>query len=354
MALKILNQILRYLRFRRKVLFSQATALYMRGQSLTKRILLNLGKREISKGKAQIILDPVHKGWVMEKMARMIVDYWPTCDKPSFFHVPRSGFELTHWMHFMNVPLEYLKYSTGIHTVQVTHVDSPEKLNYLEQLIKLGAVPVFMSKQHSTQVSKQIEGKFNSHVILPGSDVTLISNRKKILISSNYYPDGRKNENFLVNLAKEIRMDGYHFTFIGKSWEEVAKFLVDAGAQVELLSPQDLDHPSYETQLGILKGADCYLYLGFDEGSLGALDAYLSGTPMLISKQGFHMEFKPRTDVVLFEDFAEFKKAFIRITQRNQISSSELLKWSWYSFSSRYEQLWNFLIDERRNSLKRG
>ncbi len=350
MAQKILNRLLRYFRFKRKIILSRAVSLYLPSQTLLMRLSNNSGNQKTPVQSVQIILDPVHQGWVLEKIAKKIVDYWPKTNKPIISNLPKSSFELTHWMHYMNVPPEYLKYSKSIHTVQVTHVDSQLKLNYLEKLVKLGAIPIFMSQQHSEQVSGQIHDKFESHVILPGSDVALFSNRIRILISSNFYPDGRKNENFLINLAKEVRLDGFHFTIIGKSWGRVAKFLIEAGAQVKLFSPQDLDYPSYEAQLGILKGVDCYLYLGFDEGSLGSLDAYLSGTPMIISKQGFHLEFKSRPDIVLFENFADFKKAFTRISPRNQISPSELSKWSWYSFSSSYEQLWNQLIHKRRNS----
>ena len=349
-ALEILNRLLRYFRFKRKIILSRAISFYLLSQSLLMRLSRISGNQKTSGEKIQIVLDPVHQGWVVEKIARKIVDYWPNTKKPSISNLPKSGFELTHWMHYMNVPPEYLKYSKSINTVQVTHVDSQLKLNYLEELIKLGAIPIFMSQQHSEQVSEQIGDKFESHVILPGSDVTLFSNRIRILISSNFYPDGRKNENFLINLAKEIQLDGFHFTFIGKSWGSVAKFLVEAGAQVKIFSPQDLEYPSYEAQLGIVKGVDCYLYLGFDEGSLGALDAYLSGTPMIISKQGFHLEFDQRADVVLFENFEEFKMAFTKIAPRNQISSHELSKWSWYSLSSSYEQFWNELIYKRRNS----
>ncbi len=350
MTPEYLNKLLRHFQFKRKIIFSRISSFYLLSQILLLKLTSKTVSPKSSKKRIQIILDSVHQGWVLEKLAKRIVDYWPEMDAPIISSLPKSHFELTHWMHYMNAPIDYLKYSRNIHTVQVTHVDSQSKLNHLEQLIKLGAIPVFMSKQHAEQVSEQLTVDFERHVILPGSDVALLSGRKRILISSNFYPDGRKNENFLINLAKETRLDHFHFTIIGKSWEGVAKFLVEAGAHVNLLRPQDLHYPSYTTQLGILKGVDCYLYLGFDEGSLGALDAYLSGIPMIISKQGFHLEFESRENIVLFENFAEFKEAFMGLTSRTQIENSELSKWSWYSFASSYEKFWNqILLNQRKN-----
>ena len=347
--LKSLNRLFRYIRFRQKIALSQAIRLYISCRSGLMELPFNPMVETNKNRSVQVILDPVHKGWIVEKLAHKIVDYWPKSPKPKIHYVPRSGFEITHWMHYMNAPIKYLKNSKSLHTIQVTHVDSQIKLEHLKKLIKLGAIPIFMSNQHSLQVSKMINTKYNSAVILPGSDVTLILNRIKILISSNYYPDGRKNEKFLVDLARETRLDKYHFTFIGKSWDSTAKILINAGAQINLLSPNQLGYPSYETQLGILRGMDCYLYLGFDEGSLGALDAYLSGTPMIISKQGFHMEFVHRDDVTLFENFQEFKEAILGLSRREQLSSIELSRWSWYSFASRYQQLWNSLLHNEEN-----
>ncbi len=300
----------------------------------------------------QIVLDPIHRGWVIEKLANKIIEYWPNSEQPSLTYFPKLAPVVTHWMHFMNVPVKFLEISKGIHTIQVTHIDSSEKLQHLKTLIEAGAIPVFMSKEHAKQISNKISFPFKKFSILPGSDVANYGDRKRILISSNYYPDGRKNENLLINLAEENKLDCFHFTFIGKSWDKIANYLAASGAEVEIFSPNDPNYPSYEMQLEILRSVDCYLYLGFDEGSLGALDAYLLGTPMIISKQGFHLEFATRRNILLFQNYEDFKKKFLTIAKRIPNSPEENHNWSWYCYTERYKQMWDMLISEKNTTKK--
>lgn len=350
---KILKHISRKLKFRYKFFISQLSRTYIK-LLLTSRILRG---KSVNKQKVlaniQIVIDPIHKGWVIEKLAHKIIEFWPNFKPPSLTYFPRLAPQVTHWMHFMNVPVNFLEISKGIHTVQVTHVDSSEKLQYLEKLIRAGAIPVFMSKQHAKLISNKIDFPFKNYSILPGSDIANHGDRKRILISSNYYPDGRKNESLLINLAKEFRLDSFHFTFIGKSWDKIAELLVESGAEVRIFSPKDPNYPPYEMQLEILRGVDCYLYLGFDEGSLGALDAYLLGTPMIISKQGFHLEFATRSNILLFQNYEEFKMKLLTIDKRNPISPEEDHNWSWYSYTERYQQMWDSLISEEKTTKKR-
>lgn len=342
----------RKIRFKYKFLLSQLS----RGYVLLLLSLINpkskLGKKQNVSPKFQIVLDPIHRGWVIEKLANKIIDFWPNSEPPNLTYFPKRAPIVTHWMHFMNVSVKFLEISQGIHTIQVTHVDSSEKLQHLEKLIEAGAIPIFMSKQHAKQISNKIKNPFRKFSILPGSDVANHGDRKRVLISSNYYPDGRKNENLLINLAEENKLDYFHFTFIGKSWDDIAKYLVASGAEVEIYSPNDPNCPSYEMQLEILRGVDCFLYLGFDEGSLGALDAYLLGTPMIISKQGFHLEFETRSNISLFQNYEEFKTKVLTITKRNPISPEENYNWSWYCYAERYKHMWDMLISEKNTTKK--
>lgn len=344
-----LKKALRKLKFTYKIFLSYLSHLYMLIVTNFRFMQSESAVKQQTPVQLQIVLDPIHKGWVIEKLAKKIIDYWPRSSIPTLTYFPKPNAVVTHWMHFMNVPIDFLENSKSIHTVQVTHIDSIDKLRYLQKLIGAGAIPVFMSEQHAEQVSSKIARPYKSHSIIPGSDTSNYSERKRILILSNYYPDGRKNENLLINLAKEHRLDTFHFTFIGKSWEKIAKVLVAAGAEVETFSPNDLEYPSYDMQVRILRGVDCYLYLGFDEGSLGALDAYLLGTPMIISKQGFHLEFPLRSDIFLFENYEDFKNTFLTIPSRNQLNPDEAQKWSWYSYAERYQRLWDALILEFGN-----
>lgn len=347
---RISRYLIRKLKFRYKNILSQLSRTYLNSLMKSKNLRNGSVQKPEVLANIQIVLDPIHRGWVIEKLARKLIDYWPNSNPPRLTYFPKSAFTVTHWMHYMNVPINFLENSKGIHTIQVTHVDSLEKLLHLKKLILAGAIPIFMSRQHAEQISNEIGYSFRKFSILPGSDLAINANRKRILISSNYYPDGRKNETLLIKLAQECSLNSFHFLFIGKSWDNIAKSLVSAGAEVTIFSPNNPDYPNYDTQIEILRGADCYLYLGFDEGSLGALDAYLMGTPMIISKQGFHLEFAPRSNILLFQSYEDFKRRILETSKRNLISPEEAGKWSWYRYSESYKHMWDTLISEKRNN----
>ena len=300
--------------------------------------------RSTQSSQIQIVLDPVHKGWVIEKLAKKIVEHYPRASKPRLTYVPSRNIEITHWMHYQNVSPAFLKLSSGVNTFLVPHVDSQEKQEYLAQLIDLGGIPIFMSEQHARDVSRALSLPKVAEVILPGSDAAGAQDRLRIVISSNYYPDGRKNEHYLKNLAKDHRLDSFHFTFIGKSWEPVGRELIQSGAEVEYLDPSKSNYLEYKTQLNLIRGYDLFIYLGFDEGSLGALDAFLLGVPLLVTGQGFHLEFENNGEIRFFTTYDEFIAQLMESSKRFRPNSQDTEKWTWYSYATSYRNLWESLM----------
>lgn len=332
---------IRKIRYWYKIQLSRATRLLTKVMAIAYQF--NNQNRTRSH-QTQIILDPVHKGWVIEKLAKKIVEYYPGSSKPKLTYVPLPSTEITHWMHYLNVSPTFLKASKGLNTFLVPHVDSGEKQEYLAQLIELGGIPIFMSEQHAQEVSSALSLPEVAAVILPGSDAAGAQSRLRIVISSNYYPDGRKNEHYLKNLAKENRLDSFHFTFIGKSWEPVGRELILSGAEVEYMDPSKGNYYEYKTQLNLIRGYDLFIYLGFDEGSLGALDAYLLGVPLLVSRQGFHLQFGNDGHIRFFTTYDEFCRQLMESKKRFRPSSQDTEKWTWYSYASSYRNLWESLL----------
>jgi hypothetical protein len=307
-------------------------------------IFTNLNpKVDYGNHRIQIVLDPVHKDWVIEKLARKLIEFYPNSCAPELTYVPSTKFPITHWMHYQNVSLDYVKKSSGVNTFLVPHVDTQEKEVTLRRLVEAGGIPIFMSKQHALEISKRLDLPELPRSILPGSDVAGLQEKLRIVISSNFYPDGRKNEHYFTLLAKEYSLRNFHFTFIGKSWKQTGKQLEKSGATVEFLDPSDRGYLGYKTQVDLIRGFDLFLYLGFDEGSLGSLDAYLLGVPLLISRQGFHMEFEETKNLRLFANYEEFVAQLMQIEIRGRPSNEVAKKWTWYSYASAHQQLWESL-----------
>ena len=286
----------------------------------------------------QVILDPVTRGWVIEKIANNLISRKNSNFTLDLFYIPRRGYRITHWMHYLNVSRDFIKTDKGIHTFLVPHIDSIQKEQEFLLNINAGAFPIFLSREHAERTSKRLKLDSIPHYISPGSDLAEEKLRFRVVISSHIYPDGRKNEHFLIQLAQEISLKNFHFIFIGKSWSKVEESVRKSGATVEWLNPNNSPFPNYKQSLEIIRGCDVFLYLGDDEGSLGALDAYLLGIPLLISNQGFHREFTGRNSIYLFDDYSSFKTNIIELS--SSMNSIDYEKWTWYTMTTKYLEYW--------------
>ena len=337
--------ILKKIKFNFKVLQSRIVRFFIKLKFSHLALLLIAAKKEKNNKYVQIILDPVNKGWVIEKIAKKLVSKASSRIALDIFYIPRRGYTITHWMHYLNVSGEFIKADKGIHTFLVPHIDSIEKEQVFLSNLDAGAFPIFLSREHAESISKRLDLGFTPHFIFPGSDLADEERRFRVVVSSHIYPDGRKNEHLLIQLANEISLKNMHFIFIGKSWARVEESLIKSGATVEWFNPVNSSFPDYKQSLDIIRGCDLFLYLGNDEGSLGALDAYLLGLTLLISNQGFHREFSDRDNVYLFDNYYGFKSKLLELS--SSLSPINSNKWTWYAMSTNYLEYWASLTNRK-------
>jgi hypothetical protein len=291
--------------------------------------------------KVDIILHESNKGWIIEKIAnRLAANLLSLGINSKLLDAPNFESDVTHWMHYLNVPLD-LNISS-INTMTVTHVDEIDKLEKLKFLIELGVYPIFLSNEHALEISNLLKIPTKFDKALPGSDLAIF-NKIKFIINSNSYPDNRKNEDYLIRLARDLNLNQTIFIFCGKRWGEIGDHLSKAGAEVFIYSKEIGNYPSYESMNQITKDSDVFIYMGFDEGSMGALDAYLLNKKLIISDQGFHKEMSGR-DVFLFKSYSEFKY-LIEIAIKDHLTwQNEKLRWGWMEYAKSHLNIWNELI----------
>jgi signal transduction histidine kinase len=152
-----------------------------------------------------IILDRANESWVLGKFAeRLTNELGVLGHKVNRVSHYRDGHAINLWMYFNSIPLEVITSSPEKrHYAIVTHVNDFSKLSQLKRLLDLGVELIFLSENTFDLVSDSIRSGFEKNIIRLGSDIQ--NNRpKKIKVSmcSNIYADGRKNEKWLVNLAK--------------------------------------------------------------------------------------------------------------------------------------------------------
>lgn len=108
-------------------------------------------------------------------------------------------------------------------------------------------------------------------------------------ILSACYPDGRKNEQWLLDYcAENEKAKLINFVFIGRGWGNVVHSLEQMGCSYEWHNVSSDMPYEYQFQQNKLAALDYYIYMGMDGGAMGTYDAYAQDVPLCVTYDGFH------------------------------------------------------------------
>ena len=291
----------------------------------------------------QLIADPGKAGWVFGKIARRIQEELETKGlNVKIVGKPEGTSDVVFWLYFRTPGIldrEGGKYSTRLKSTYVTHIDNSIKLSQIKKLKMAEFDMVFMSPSHSNKISSMLSLPNPFPSVLLGTDLVEHEHKMRIGFFSNCYADGRKNEKWLVSLAREVNLKDCEFIFLGTGWGKIGNILENVGAHVEIYDDVQRPYPPYSDFPLFYDSLDLYLNLGFDEGAMGAIDAYVLGTKLLISKQGYHEDFV-LDDSSFFSDYHEFKGKFVKILDTHRIHQENIKMWSWSNCASNLLKHW--------------
>ncbi|MTA67083.1 MAG: hypothetical protein F2951_01245 [Actinobacteria bacterium] len=283
-----------------------------------------------------------NKGWILEKIAKRLMENLEKLGKSvEIVSEPTGHTDVVFWLYFGHSGIIQHGSSSEFQfrSALVTHVDDALKLKKVRELDKAGIDLVFMSKSHSEHISEMVRRDQIFFHVLPGTDLVHLIKPMKVGIFSKVFIDGRKNENWLIKLVEVTDPSQFEFIIVGKGWNKIVSKLRRLGSKVSLFDDIENPYPEYADFPELYNSLDLFIYLGFDEGSMGALDAFVLGTNLLVSRQGFHMEFE-LDDSQLFSDYAEFEERFTQQLNRYVIQQRHRQEWSWENFSKSLLDHW--------------
>jgi len=293
------------------------------------------------RSKVGLILQRDNRSWVIEKIAyrlqEHVVDFG--FDAEIADH-PLPSATVNHHMSwaFANSRREVPS------TMFITHLDDVFKLRQVKsELENFVDVGICMSSDTVRQLTTFGVPSKSLCFIPPAHDGLVEKKRIVIGIMTRIYSDGRKREDFLVRLAKEIRLDLFEFRIFGNGWEKVISRLEEAGAKVVYFKETDDFRKDYEILLRGIHFFDYYLYLGMDEGSLGTLDALAAGVKTIITPQGFHLDIPHGIThpVLEYEDVLE---VFRSLAYEHSSRIRGVSNLNWREYARRHVILWDQLI----------
>jgi hypothetical protein len=298
--------------------------------------------------RCNIVLDDRCKGGILEKMAHKLDDNLNQLGAASkVTNKPNSDANLNHFMLFyLADPVLSVKNSMFI-----THVDFDWKFDSIKYMMKQVNLGICMSEMTCMRLGDFGIPK-NSLCYIPPAHDALVSPRKiKIGITSNLYDDGRKREWMLLELSKEIWARNFQFEIYGKGWARVAAEVRSNGVEVNLYEGGEDYQKDYADVISAIPYFDYYLYLGLDEGSMGTLDALAAGVPLIITKEGFHLDMNVKIDYP-FISYQELLSILRSINDSKVARIEAAKKLSWRNYALKHLACWEILCCENKRNIQ--
>lgn len=223
-------------------------------------------------------------------------------------------------------------------TFMITHVDTALKLNQIKELTQKGAIGVCMSKETKERLIANGVRADRICYINPAQDGQ-ISPRKVVLgFTHRVYNDSRKRDDMVLDVCKEIDPEVFSFKIMGSGWESIVSNMIQMGFEVEYYP--EFDKGKYNE---LMLSLDYYCYFGFDEGSMGFLDAMAAGVGTIITPQGYHLD----TEVEItypVETLSDIVNALKEIEYKRHKYISFAKSWTWKSYTDKHIEIWKYML----------
>lgn len=223
-------------------------------------------------------------------------------------------------------------------TLMITHVDSLNKVNLLKHQLKTAKMGICMSRDTMIQLTTMGIPREKLCYINPAQD-GVIKPRKYVLgITHRVYEDYRKRTEALVDICEKISSEYFEFKIMGAGWEEIVKKIREKGFTVTYYPEFD-----YETYVKLIPSLDYYLYWGFDEGSMGYLDALAAGIGTIVTPQGYHLDTRNGLTYPC-RTIAEFVDVLTKLEIEKRKITDAVADWTWENYTAKHIEVWKYIL----------
>jgi hypothetical protein len=273
--------------------------------------------------------------WILGKFARRLCEHLrPQGVEVDISKSPDEGADINH--HIIYV--DYDGASNGTDTVMVTHIDTDWKVEKLKQQMVNAAMAICMSTDTMRLLAKTGVPRAKLCTIHPAHDGAMQPRKITVGITSKVQPSGCKREKMIAQLADRIPPADFRFQIMGPGWEEIVATIRSRGIEVDYV-----DHFDGDLYRGLMLHLDYYLYAGWDEGSMGFLDALAAGVRTIVTPQGFHLD---ATGGIThpFRDIDDLERIFVGITQHRRRLVNSVSGWTWPEYAKQHLRVWEYLL----------
>lgn len=251
--------------------------------------------------------------------------------------------------HVIYASCEPAGFDNGIdynETFMITHIDSFNKVEFVKHQLKKAKMGICMSRETMESLASYGVPREKLCYINPAQD-GVIKPKKYILgITHKIHSDHRKNVNILVDLCKELNPDYFAFKIMGSGWDNIVSTIRDMGFQTDYYNDFN-----YEEYTKLMPTLDYYLFWGFDEGSMGYLDALRAGVETIVTPQGYHLDVRDGITYAC-RTIPEFIDVLLTLQEKRKKTVKSVDTWTWKNYVDKHLEVWNYLLGNEENIYK--
>lgn len=275
------------------------------------------------------------RGWILRKFAERMKQYLDESGVRAYIsNQSRSDVEINH--HIQGG--YYKPYAND--TLMITHLDDYKKLSILKRQLETAGMGICMSRETMEMMKTYGIPANKLCYINPAHDGAIRPKKYKIGITHRCYDtyDVRKRETAILDIVEGVNADYFKFIIMGSGWEWIVDKLRSKGFEVQYHNAFD-----YDTYNQLMQDIDYFLYMGFDEGSMGYLDALAAGVGTIVTPQGFHLDVDCNIDYPC-RNVTQFHNALMDLQRRRLEKTEAVRDWSWGNYVKKHMQIWDYLL----------
>ena len=275
-------------------------------------------------------------GWIIYKFAKCM------CDE-----LTALGYEVTMGRHF-DPAADINHYfdpsfaeSGGVNdrtTFMITHVDTANKLALIKEQTDRGGIGIGMALETRNRLISSGVKANKICYINPAQDGQIRPRKVSLGFTHRVYNDSRKRESMLIDICKQIDPELFRFVIMGAGWEDIIAQMNEMGFETEYYP--EFDKQKYNE---LMVNLDYYCYFGFDEGSMGYLDAVAAGIGTIVTPQGYHLDTECEITYPV-STIDEIVDALHDIENKKRKNLRFVETWTWKNYALKHLEIWKYML----------
>lgn len=225
-------------------------------------------------------------------------------------------------------------------TLMITHVDNMKKVLLLKKQLQIAGMGICMSRETMEQLASYGIPRNKLCYINPAQDGKIKPHKYVIGITNRCYDglDLRKRATAILDVIEGVNPDYFRFIIMGAGWDKIVSEMEKKGFEIEYY-PEFI----YDKYNMLMQQMDYFLYMGFDEGAMGYLDALAAGIGTIVTPQGYHLDVDCQIDYPC-RTIKQFREAFLDLQSKREKKISSIREWTWENYSFKHLEIWNYLL----------